>query len=189
MDHHVGSVQAQSGFSPPVSWPDSRLCITERLGHSSGKVAVGDKGPRPDLCTEGPAGAWPHPRGIVQGALPQQWGSALPSVVCLRSVWSAGGVWRRTEDTSLLPFSRGRWSGRWALTPMPCVSLMLHPTDPAQPEQCGIRATSATYSTAHSNARSLTHWARPGLEPMSSWMLVGFSNRWAMMGTPWIFLI
>ena len=25
---------------------------------------------------------------------------------------------------------------------------------------------------AHDNARSLTHWARPGIEPTSSWMLV-----------------
>ena len=30
------------------------------------------------------------------------------------------------------------------------------------------------YATAHSNARSLTHWARPGIEPASSWILVGF---------------
>ena len=41
-----------------------------------------------------------------------------------------------------------------------------------------------TYITAHSNARSLTHWARPGIEPVSSWILVGFVNCWAMMGTP-----
>ena len=27
---------------------------------------------------------------------------------------------------------------------------------------------------AHGNAGSLTHWARPGLVPSSSWMLVGF---------------
>ena len=30
------------------------------------------------------------------------------------------------------------------------------------------------YTTAHSNARSLTHWARPGIKPASSWILVGF---------------
>ena len=29
-------------------------------------------------------------------------------------------------------------------------------------------------STAHGNTGSLTHWARPGMEPASSWMLVGF---------------
>jgi len=31
-----------------------------------------------------------------------------------------------------------------------------------------------TYTTAHSNTRSLTHWARPGIKPTSSWILVGF---------------
>ena len=28
--------------------------------------------------------------------------------------------------------------------------------------------------TAHGNAGSLTHWARPGIEPTTSWFLVGF---------------
>ena len=40
----------------------------------------------------------------------------------------------------------------------------------------GIWASSATYTTAHSNARSLTHWVRPGIKPASSWILVGFSS-------------
>ena len=31
-----------------------------------------------------------------------------------------------------------------------------------------------TKTTAHSNARSLTHWSRPGIKPTSSWILVGF---------------
>ena len=31
-----------------------------------------------------------------------------------------------------------------------------------------------TYTTGHGNARSLTPWARPGIEPASSWILVGF---------------
>ena len=35
-----------------------------------------------------------------------------------------------------------------------------------------------------SNTRSLTHWARTGIEPTSSWMLVGFLTRRATMGTP-----
>ena len=30
------------------------------------------------------------------------------------------------------------------------------------------------YTTAHGNARSLTHWLRLGKEQVSSWMLVGF---------------
>ena len=31
---------------------------------------------------------------------------------------------------------------------------------------------------------SLTHWARPGIEPASSWVLVGLVSNWAMMETP-----
>ena len=30
------------------------------------------------------------------------------------------------------------------------------------------------YTTAHGNARSLTHGARSGIEPTTSWFLVGF---------------
>ena len=30
------------------------------------------------------------------------------------------------------------------------------------------------YTTAHGNARSLTHWMRPGIEPASSWIPVRF---------------
>ena len=52
-----------------------------------------------------------------------------------------------------------------------------------QPQQCQIQAASATCTTAHRNAGSLTHWARPEIEPASSWMLVGFLNPWAMTGT------
>ena len=47
-----------------------------------------------------------------------------------------------------------------------------------------IQAMSATYITAHGNAGSLTHWMRPGIEPATSWVLVGFVNCWAMKGTP-----
>ena len=53
-----------------------------------------------------------------------------------------------------------------------------------QPQQRGIWAASATYTTAHSNTGSLTQWARPGMEPVSSWILARFVNHWAMMGTP-----
>ena len=37
-----------------------------------------------------------------------------------------------------------------------------------------IWAASANYTTAHSNVRSLTHWARPVIEPVPSRMLVRF---------------
>ena len=33
---------------------------------------------------------------------------------------------------------------------------------------------SVTYTTAHSNTGSLTHYVRPGIEPSSSWILVRF---------------
>ena len=54
------------------------------------------------------------------------------------------------------------------------------------PQPHGIQAMSATYTTAHSNARSLTHWARLGINPASLWILVRFVNCWATTGTPWI---
>ena len=50
--------------------------------------------------------------------------------------------------------------------------------------QCWIRAKSATYTTAHGNAGSLTHWARPGIKLASWWILVRFLTCWATMGTP-----
>ena len=43
-----------------------------------------------------------------------------------------------------------------------------------QPQQCQSWAASATYTTAHGNDGSLTHWVRPGIEPATSWFLVGF---------------
>ena len=42
-----------------------------------------------------------------------------------------------------------------------------------QPQQCQIRAASVTYTTAHGNAGSLTPRARPGIQPTTSWFLVG----------------
>ena len=37
-----------------------------------------------------------------------------------------------------------------------------------------IRAAFSTYTTAHGNTGSSTHWAGPGIEPATSWFLVGF---------------
>ena len=39
----------------------------------------------------------------------------------------------------------------------------------------------------HGNARFLRHWVRPGIEPMSSWILVG-SFLLSPMGTPWVLI-
>ena len=44
--------------------------------------------------------------------------------------------------------------------------------------------TSETHLTTHGNTRFLTHWVRPGMEPASSWILVGFVNCWATKRTP-----
>ena len=44
----------------------------------------------------------------------------------------------------------------------------------AQPQQRQIWAASTTYTTAHTNSGSPTHWARARIEPTSSWILVGF---------------
>ena len=41
-----------------------------------------------------------------------------------------------------------------------------------------------TYTTTHGNAGLLTHWARAGTEPATSWFLVGFVNHWSTLGTP-----
>ena len=57
-----------------------------------------------------------------------------------------------------------------------------------QPRQHWIRAASVTYAPACSNARSLTPRARPGMEPASSWILVGFLTSCTTTGTP-IFLV
>ena len=43
-----------------------------------------------------------------------------------------------------------------------------------QPQQCQVQAMSATYTTAHGNAGSPTHYARPEIEPATSWFLVRF---------------
>ena len=43
-----------------------------------------------------------------------------------------------------------------------------------QPQQSRIQAASVTYTTAPGNTKSLTHWVRPGIEPMSLWILVRF---------------
>ena len=49
---------------------------------------------------------------------------------------------------------------------------------------CQIRPASSNHSTACINTRSLTHWARPGMEPISSWTLVELFTSWATVGTP-----
>ena len=47
-----------------------------------------------------------------------------------------------------------------------------------------IGATAAGLRHSHSNSGSLTHWARPGIKPNSSWILVRLVNHWAVTWTP-----
>ena len=47
---------------------------------------------------------------------------------------------------------------------------------------CRIPAESVTYNTVRSRAGSLTYWARPGIEPTSSWILIEFLTHWAPPG-------
>ena len=66
----------------------------------------------------------------------------------------------------LLFFSRAAqaaYGGSQAKDLIQAVANSLH-----QGHSNGIQATSATYTTAHSNARSSTLWARPGMEPATS---------------------
>ena len=42
-----------------------------------------------------------------------------------------------------------------------------------------------TYAMAHSNTGSLTYWERPGIKPVSSWILVGFVTAEPQWELPW----
>jgi len=75
-----------------------------------------------------------------------------------------------THDKWRIPGSGSNWS---------CCR---QPT--SEPQKHQIWAMSATYTTAHSNAGSLNHWARPGIKPTTSWFPVRFVFCCATMGTP-----
>ena len=88
----------------------------------------------------------------------RMWVRSLAQLTGLR-IWCCCGLWRKPAATALIqPLSN--WS--YSCQPTP------------EPQQCQIQAVSLTYTTAHGNARSLTRWARPGIEPAASWFLVGF---------------
>ena len=50
-----------------------------------------------------------------------------------------------------------------------------------------IWATSVTYTVACIHTGALTHWARPGIQPAFSWILVRFFTHWATTGTKGVF--
>ena len=54
-----------------------------------------------------------------------------------------------------------------------------------QLQQHRVQAASVTYTTDHGNTGSLTHGVRPGIEPVSLWIPVGFVTaepRWELTG-------
>ena len=58
-----------------------------------------------------------------------------------------------------------------------------------QPPQCQIWVTSAIYTTAGGNTGSLSHWARPEIEPVSSQRLCCVLNPLSHNGNSWHLLI
>ena len=88
------------------------------------------------------------------------------------------------------PLNQDAWGGGPAISVFVCVFVLLFSaTYGSSQARDWIGATTAglhhshsstrsklsvTYTAAHSNTGSLTHWAMPGIEPMSSWMLLEF---------------
>ena len=71
-------------------------------------------------------------------------------------------------------------------TEVPRLGMELEP----QLQRSQFPAASVIYTVlACSNTGSLTQWARPRIEPTSSWILVGFLSHWVTTGTPlcWFF--
>ena len=76
------------------------------------------------------------------------------------------------------------WEETWAgINQFGCTNSQRHYSLPKpQPQQCRIQTASATCTTAQGNAGSLTHWAKLGIKPASSWKVVRFLIHWAMTG-------
>ena len=80
-------------------------------------------------------------------------------------------------------FFQGRTRGIWRFPDQGSNWSCSHQPTP-QPQQCRIQATASTYTTAQGNAGSLTHWARPRIEPASLRILVRFVSaelRWELL--------
>ena len=87
----------------------------------------------------------------------------LPKVtkVFLKAGWKYKGC----SETGCLFFSQAApaaYGSSWARGQMGTAA------EPMPQLQHQIRATSATYTAAYSNARSFTQWVRPGIKPKSS---------------------
>ena len=98
---------------------------------------------------------WPKPLQLVSQPIAPQWNSTNFVFVWLLVLFCFLGphFWQGSN-----------WSCSCRPTP--------------QPRRQQSWASSVTYTAAHSNDVSLTHWVRPGIKPTSSWILVRFGN-WA----------
>ena len=56
-----------------------------------------------------------------------------------------------------------------------------------QHSHSNTRSKPVNYTIPCSNTRSLTHWVRPGIEPASSWILVGFISTVSPQGNSEIY--
>ena len=105
------------------------------------------------------------------------------SVPLLPYITSCHSVSFHSPATSLLSFFLWHICGIWKF-PIQGLNWSCSCGPTPQPQQHQIRVVSVTYTTACSNVGSLTHWAGPGIEPSSSWILVRFLTCWARAGTP-----
>lgn len=102
---------------------------------------------------------------------PQPWGGLQNILPEVREYWKGEGHAEMVKQIS-------KWAafGRY------------DPTAAAASLPCRIRASSVSCTTAHGNARSLTHWVSPGTKPACSWVLVRFLTPEAQWELPSIFL-
>ena len=113
------------------------------------------------LFTTVPVHSWEKEMGIL---LAQQFGF-------LHGIWHSKIIGNITIFFFLFRTSPMAYGGSPARGPVRAIAAGLYHS---QPQQCRIWAMSAAYTTAHGNAWSVTHWKRPGIEPTTSWSLVGF---------------
>ena len=97
----------------------------------------------------------------------------LVTISCISKQWSSPGktlVLERTLFVFCLPTVPVACGASQARGQIGAVATGLHHS----PGHSQIQAVSAIYTTARSNAESLTHRVRPGIEPASSKLLVRF---------------
>ena len=133
---------------------DEVFCLYSRMPQNSPFLQV-------DRC---------HP--VIQPGETTSW--ALPSCIWFHTTF----LFLERISFSLKTFFfffKGHAYGTWKFPGQGLnLSCSCWPQPQLQPQQCQSWAMSATYTIAHGNAGSLTHWVRPAIEPAFSWILVGF---------------